>query len=56
MPPVCSRDDVAYRIYDSAGHVTSASEYVRAVYANAQEMFLSNTTSCEENLFFVIGT
>ena len=34
MSPVCSWDDVGYIIYETAGLITSASEYGRDVYAN----------------------
>ena len=56
MSPVCSWYDVAYRIYETAGRIESASEYGRDVYANALENVSSNTTSCEENIFRVLGT
>ena len=48
MLPVCSWNDVAYRIYNSASHIASASEYRRDVYSNALENILSNKTSCKK--------
>ena len=56
MSPFCSWDDVAYGIYKTAGCVMIASEYGRDIYANALEKYLSNTTSCEETIFRVLGT
>ena len=35
--PACSWDDVAYRIYNTYGCITSASEYLRDMYDNALE-------------------
>ena len=40
---------------DTAGHITSASEYGCGVYANELDNFSPNTTSCEENIFCVLG-
>ena len=56
MSPVCSWSDVAYRIYNNSGLVSSVSEYGCDVYADAQENVSSNTTSCEEYDFRVLGT
>ena len=56
MYPVCSLDDVVYVIYKTAGCIMSASEYRSDVYANALYFFYSNTTSCEETIFCVLGT
>ena len=54
--PVFSLDDVAYGINETAGCIVSASEYGRYIYANALENALSNTASCEENIYHVLGT
>ena len=35
MLPVCLWSDAAYGMYDTAGHVASASEYERGVYSNS---------------------
>ena len=51
-----SWDDVAYGMYDTAGFIASASQYVHDLYSNALEYVLSSTTACEENIFFVLGT
>ena len=50
-----SWDDAAYGIYETSGCTVSASEYGSDVYANALENVLSNTTSCEETVFCVLG-
>ena len=55
MSPLCSWDYVAYRICENSGCIASASEYGLDVYANALENIFSNTTSCEENIFHVLG-
>ena len=44
MKPVFSWDDVAYKIYETAGHTASVSIYGRDVYNNALDFF-SNTMS-----------
>ena len=56
MLQVCSWEDVAYGMYNTADCVASASEYGFGVYANALEKVLSNTNSCEETIFCVLGT
>ena len=43
-------------MYDKSSRVASASEYGCGVYANKLEKIPSNTTSCEENILFVLGT
>ena len=42
-------------MYNTPDRVSSASEYGRDMYDNALENVLSNTTSCEENIFHVLG-
>ena len=37
MSPVCLLYDVAYRMYENAGRIESASEYRRDVYANTEK-------------------
>ena len=54
MLPVSSWDDVAYRIYDTYGRVTSASKYGCDVYANSLENVSPNTTPCEETILNVL--
>ena len=56
MLPFCSWDDVAYVIYKTSGRITSVSKYEDDVYAHAIDLFWSNTTSCEENIFYALGT
>ena len=43
-------------MYETAGRVANASKYGCEVYANTLENVSSNTMSCEENTFNVIGT
>ena len=43
-------------MYKTAGFITSVSEYERDMYANALENVSSNTASCEENVFHILGT
>ena len=43
-------------MYNTDGRVASASEYGCGMYANALENVSSNTTSCEETIFRVLGT
>ena len=52
---VCSWDDVAYGIYETADCISSASEYGCDVYTNALEKVYPNTISCEENILHVLG-
>ena len=40
MQPVCSWDDTAYEIYETAGRTAIASEYGHDVYAHALENIL----------------
>ena len=40
ISPVCSWEDTAYVIYDTAGRVSSAYEYGRDVYAKALYFFV----------------
>ena len=56
MSPVCSWDDAVYGIYDTDGHVASASEYGCDMYDHVLEKVFPNTTSCEETIFCVLGT
>ena len=56
MSKVCSWHDVSYEIYNTSGFISSASEYVCDVYDNTLENVLANTTSCEGNVFCVLGT
>ena len=56
MSPDCSWYDVAYKIYETADRIASASEYGSDVYANTLENVLSNKTSCEDTIFRVLGT
>ena len=56
MPSVCSWDDVAYGMYNTDVCVVSDYEYIRDMYANSIDFFLSNTTSCEETIICVLGT
>ena len=56
MLPVCSWDCVVYVIYNTSGCIASDSEYGSDIYDNALEKLLSNTTSCEETILFVLGT
>ena len=56
MFPVCSWDDVAYGIYETAGCMEISSEYGHDMYANTLENIFSNTTSCEETIFCVLHT
>ena len=43
-------------MYDTAGFIASASQYVNEFYSNALEYVLSSTTACEENIVCVLGT
>ena len=43
-------------MYETYGCVTSASKYGCVVYANTLDLFLSNTTSCEETILCVLVT
>ena len=56
MSPVYSWYDVAYGIYETSGHIASASEYGIDVYDNSLENISSNTISCEETIFRALGT
>ena len=51
MLPVCSWDDVAYRIYNNSVCIVGAYEYGCDVYANTLGLISSNATSCEETIF-----
>ena len=53
--PVCSWEHLVYGLYDTTGCIASAFEYGRDFYANALENVSSNTTSCEETIFSVLG-
>ena len=39
MSPVCSREDVAYGMYDTTGHISSASEYGQTCMIKDQKTF-----------------
>ena len=56
MLPVWSLYDVVYGIYETAVIIVSESEYRFDVHADALHNVLSNTMSCEENIFRVLGT
>ena len=56
MSPFCSWYDVLHGIYETSGHISSASEYGCGVYANALDLFWSDTMSYEETTFRLLGT
>ena len=56
ISPVFSWDDVAYERYQTADCVASAFEYVCDMYYNALGFPPPNTTSCDKNIFCVVGT
>ena len=56
MSPVYPWGDVAYGIYEISGRITIDSEYGCELHTNVLENVSSNTTSCEETIFWVLGT
>ena len=55
LSPICSWADVAYEIYNTDGHLASASQYGHEMYANMLENIFSNTTAYEETILCLLG-
>ena len=56
ISPVCSFEEVTYRVYVTSGRIAITYEEGYDVYANALEKLFPNTTLYKDIIFIVLGT